>query len=192
MLATTQESTGVGKLAAKLALTVVGMFGFGFALVPLYDVFCEITGVNGKTGAQVTYEATAADVEVARTVTVQFASMNNGAMGWEFRPMQAQIDVHPGALNEVKFYARNPTAQRMIGQAVPSISPSVGTDYLHKTECFCFTQQVLEAGQSIEMPVRFFIDKALPQDVHKLTLSYTLFDITANFAGSTVALSVSK
>jgi cytochrome c oxidase assembly protein subunit 11 len=191
-MATTQDSTGVGKLAAKLVLTVAGMFGFGFALVPLYDVFCEITGVNGKTGAQVAYEATAADVDVTRTVTVQFASQNNGAMGWEFRPMQAQVEVHPGALNEVKFYARNPTALRMVGQAVPSISPSVGTDYLHKTECFCFTQQVLEAGQSIEMPVRFFIDKALPTDVHKLTLSYTLFDVTANFAGNTVELSASN
>lgn len=179
-----QDTTTTGKLVAKLAVTVVGMFGFGFAMVPLYNVFCEITGLNGKTGGQVVYEATTADIDKERLVTVQFAAMNNGDMGWEFRPMQNQIDVHPGELNEVKFFARNPSASRVIGQAVPSIAPSIGADYLHKTECFCFTQQALEAGESIEMPVRFFVDKALPAGVHKLTLSYTLFDVTKNFAGT--------
>jgi cytochrome c oxidase assembly protein subunit 11 len=164
-----------GKLVAKLAITVVGMFG-------LYDVFCQLTGVNGKTGGKVVYEATTADIDEARIVTVQFSVTNNGSMSWEFRPLQKQIEVHPGELNEVKFYARNPSATRMIGQAVPSISPSVGADFLHKTECFCFTQQVLEAGESVEMPVRFFVDKALPADVHKMTLSYTMFDVTGNFA----------
>ena len=103
-------------------------------------------------------------------------------MSWEFRPLQNSIEVHPGELNEVKFYARNPTSARVIGQAVPSVSPAAAADYLHKPECFCFTQQVLEAGESIEMPVRFFVDKALPADVRKLTLTYTLFDITQNFA----------
>lgn len=169
------------RLIAKLAIGVVAMFGFGFALVPLYDVFCSVTGLNGKTGGKVEYVATTADVDESRIVTVQFAAVNNSTMSWEFRPLQAQIEVHPGALNEVKFYARNPTMARMVGQAVPSLMPAKGADYFHKTECFCFTQQVLEAGQAIEMPVRFFVDKALPKDVHKLTLSYTLFDVTKNF-----------
>ncbi|MES2604532.1 MAG: cytochrome c oxidase assembly protein [Pseudomonadota bacterium] len=176
-----QQST-TGKLVAKLALTVVAMFGFGFAMVPLYDVFCEITGLNGKTGGKEVYEATTAEIDTTRVVTVQFASTNNGAMSWEFHPMQNSIEVHPGELNEVKFFARNPSAARVVGQAVPSVSPSIGAEYLHKTECFCFTQQVLEAGESIEMPVRFFVDKALPADVNKMTLSYTLFDVTTNFA----------
>jgi cytochrome c oxidase assembly protein subunit 11 len=176
------DNTGTGKLVAKLALTVVAMFGFGFAMVPLYDVFCEWTGLNGKTGGRVAYEVATAEVDVERTVVVQFAATNNGAMSWEFHPMQNQIEVHPGELNEVKFFARNPTAARVIGQAVPSVSPSEGADFLRKTECFCFTQQTLEAGESIEMPVRFFVDKALPAGVHKLTLSYTLFDVTQNFA----------
>lgn len=179
-----QDNTGTGKLVAKLAVTVVAMFGFGFAMVPLYDVFCEWTGLNGKTGGRVAYEVATADVDKERTVVVQFAATNNGAMSWEFRPMQNQIEVHPGELNEVKFFARNPSAARVIGQAVPSVSPSEGADFLHKTECFCFTQQVLEAGESIEMPVRFFVDKALPAGVNKVTLSYTLFDVTQNFAGS--------
>ena len=177
-----QHATSISRLVAKLAITVVAMFGFGFAMVPLYNVFCEITGLNGKTGGRVAYEVTTAEIDKQRSVTVQFATTNNGSMSWEFRPLQNSIEVHPGELNEVKFYARNPTAARMIGQAVPSVSPSATADYLHKTECFCFTQQVLEAGEGIEMPVRFFVDKALPADVRKLTLSYTLFDITQNFA----------
>lgn len=177
-----QDTTSTSRLVAKLAITVVAMFGFGFAMVPLYNVFCELTGLNGKTGGRVAYEATTADIDKQRSVIVQFATTNNGGMSWEFRPLQNSIEVHPGELNEVKFFARNPTAARVIGQAVPSVSPSAAADYLHKTECFCFTQQVLEAGESIEMPVRFFVDKALPADVRKLTLSYTLFDITQNFA----------
>ena len=170
------------KLVLMLGVGVVAMFGFAFALVPLYDVFCEVTGLNGKTGGKTEYVATTADVDVNRTVTVQFVAVNNSSMSWEFRPLQAQIDVHPGALNEVKFYARNPTMARMVGKAVPSLMPAKAADMLHKTECFCFTQQVLDAGQAIEMPVRFFVDKALPKDVHKLTLSYTMFDVTKNFA----------
>jgi cytochrome c oxidase assembly protein subunit 11 len=177
-----QHATSISRLVAKLAITVVAMFGFGFAMVPLYNVFCEITGLNGKTGGRVAYEATTADIDKQRSITVQFATTNNGSMNWQFHPLQNSIEVHPGELNEVKFYARNPTGERMIGQAVPSVSPSAAADYLHKTECFCFTQQVLEAGEGIEMPVRFFVDKALPADVRKLTLSYTLFDITQNFA----------
>ncbi len=178
------DSTGNGKLIAKLVLAVVAMFGFGFALVPIYDVFCKVTGLNGKTGGRVAYEATAADIDLARIVTMQFTATNNSNMSWVFHPMQNEIEIHPGALNEVKFYAKNTSKERMIGQAVPSVTPSLSASMLHKTECFCFTQQVLEAGQEIEMPVRFFVDKALPADVHKLTLSYTLFDVTENFAGT--------
>lgn len=187
-----QDNTGTGKLVAKLAATVALMFGFGFALVPLYDVFCEWTGLNGKTGGRVAYEVDSAEVDQARTVTVQFSATNNGAMSWEFRPLQAQITVHPGELNEVRFLARNPTAARMVGQAVPSVAPFKGADFLRKTECFCFTQQVLEAGESIEMPVQFFVDKALPADVHKLTLSYTLFDVTKNFADAPQLSSIAQ
>jgi cytochrome c oxidase assembly protein subunit 11 len=177
------SNIGNRKLIAKLVLAVVAMFGFGFALVPIYDVFCKVTGLNGKTGGRVAYQATAADIDLTRTVIVQFTAMNNSNMSWAFHPMQNQIEVHPGELNEVRFYAKNPTAASMTGQAVPSVTPSLSASFLHKTECFCFTQQVLEAGQEIEMPVRFFVDKALPKDVHKMTLSYTLFDVTENFAG---------
>lgn len=184
-----KTQAGSGKVVARLLMTVVGMFAFGFALVPMYDVFCEWTGLNGKTGGPYAYEAETAEVDTSRVVTIQFVASNNANMNWEFRPMQNQVEVHPGELTEVKFYARNPSAAAMVGQAIPSVTPFKGADYLHKTECFCFTQQVLAAGEEIEMPLLFFIDKALPEDISKLTLSYTLFDVTANFVTTGSALS---
>ncbi|MDR2212345.1 MAG: cytochrome c oxidase assembly protein [Pseudomonadales bacterium] len=179
-----------GKVVAKLSLLTVGMFGFGFLLVPIYSVICELTGLNGKTGGRYQYQQAQVAVDESREVTVQFLASNNAGMAWEFRPMQHQVTLHPGELTEVKFYARNPTAQRMIAQAVPSVAPARSVDYLHKTECFCFTQQALDAGEAVEMPLIFFIDRDLPEDVSKLTLSYTLFDVTQNFAGKSQALSV--
>ena len=175
------------RLVAKLLLTVVGMFGFGFALVPMYDVFCEWTGLNGKTGGRVEYSATQR-IDAQRTVVVQFTASNNGGMGWDFHPLQHQIEVHPGELTEINYYARNPGTARSIGQAVPSVAPLRAADYLRKTECFCFTQQTLEGGDAIDMPVLFYIDPALPADIHKLTLSYTLFDVTENFVSDGAAL----
>ena len=183
-----QQSTSTKRLVAKLALTVVGMFGFGFALVPMYDVFCEWTGLNGKTGGRVEYSATQ-EINKERIVTVQFTASNNAGMSWTFEPMVHQVEVHPGELTEIKYYARNPGMGRMVGQAVPSVSPLKAADYLRKTECFCFTQQVLEGGEAIEMPVLFYVDPALPADVSKLTLSYTLFDVTQNFVNEGAALS---
>lgn len=185
----TSPRTTTAKLAGKLALGVVGMFGFGFALVPLYDVFCDWTGLNGKTGGRYVYEAQEVGVDEERLITVQFTASNNSGMGWEFYPMTKQVKVHPGELAEVTFYARNPSNAASIGQAVPSVAPFRAADFLRKTECFCFTHQVLQAGEAIEMPVMFFVDQDLPDDVHKLTLSYTLFDVTGNFATAGSALS---
>jgi cytochrome c oxidase assembly protein subunit 11 len=179
----------LGRQAAKLALYALGMFGFGFLLVPLYDVFCEVTGLNGKTGGKYQYEQAQASVDESRAVTMQFTANNNAAMPWEVRPMQHQVTFHPGELVQVTFYARNPTGQRMVAQAVPSVVPFKSADYLHKTECFCFTQQILDAGEAVEMPLIFFVDRALPADVSKMTLSYTLFDVTQNFAAKGKALS---
>ncbi|MCK0106693.1 cytochrome c oxidase assembly protein [Marinobacter sp. S0848L] len=154
---------------------VVGMFAFGFALVPLYDVFCDITGINGKTSGR--YEAgTGEQVDENRTVTVQFLASNGPGMTWEFRPVVRSVTVHPGEPMTVKFFAANPTGNDMVGQAVPSLSPSEGTLYFHKTECFCFNQQPLEAGESVEMPLVFIVDPELPEHITKLTLSYTLYD----------------
>lgn len=176
-----QQSASTGRLVGKLLLTVVAMFGFGFALVPLYDVFCEITGLNGKTGGQVSYEAASAEIDESRLVTVQFATRNNAGMPWRFEPLQRQIKVHPGELVQVDFIARNPTQHTMIAQAIPSVSPFEAADMMHKTECFCFNRQELGPGEEIEMPLLFYIDRAIPEEISKLTLSYTLFDVTRNF-----------
>ena len=161
---------------AKLLLIVFGMFGFGFALVPLYDVICDVTGLNGKTGGR--YEVTETlEVDEERWVTVQFTTSNNAGMPWGFKPSEVEMVVRPGEMNETYFIAKNPTERRMVAQAVPSVAPFSVAQYLHKTECFCFNQQILEAGESIEMPLRFFVDKDLPGKFSKLTLSYTMFEL---------------
>ncbi|WP_339801069.1 cytochrome c oxidase assembly protein [uncultured Marinobacter sp.] len=154
---------------------VIGMFGFGFAMVPLYEVFCEITGINGKTGAR--YESTVPlERDENRLVTIQFVAQNGKDMPWKFHPEVRSLEVHPGESIVMNYIAENPTDQAMVGQAVPSLSPSIGTQYFHKTECFCFTQQKLEAGERVEMPVVFIVDRDLPEHVSTLTLSYTLYD----------------
>jgi cytochrome c oxidase assembly protein subunit 11 len=174
---TAQIQSSNRRMAVKLLFVVIGMFGFGFALVPLYDVFCEVTGLNGKTAGAYT-SAEQIEINKDRIVTVQFMANNNDGMTWEFRPTQRSVKVHPGELNSVTFYASNPTDKVMVAQAVPSVSPFYVANYLHKTECFCFEQQQLEANQEVEMPLRFIIDSELPSDVNTLTLSYTLFDVT--------------
>ncbi len=169
------ERRSNSKVIAWCLSGVVGMFAFGFALVPLYDVFCEITGINGKTGGR--YESGATQqVDENRTVRVQFLASNGPGMTWEFRPVVRSIDVHPGQPVTVNFYAANGTDHAMVGQAVPSLAPSEGTQFFHKTECFCFNQQPLEAGESVEMPLIFIVDRDLPEHITKLTLSYTLYD----------------
>ena len=164
------------KVILKLVAVVFGMFGFGFALVPLYDVICDITGLNGKTGGR--YETTKAlEVDQARWITVQFTTSNNAEMPWEFKPKEAMVKVRPGEINQVYFVATNTTNHRMSAQAVPSLSPFAAAEFFNKTECFCFNQQTLEAGESIDMPLRFFVAKDIPERMSKLTLSYTLFNL---------------
>lgn len=179
------EATANRRLVQRLLLVVVAMFGFGFALVPIYEVMCQTLGINGKTAGSAYAGAQAADQ--SREVRVQFLATNSAEMVWEFRPQADELRVHPGAVNEMLFIASNPSDHPMTAQAVPSIAPSVAAAYFHKTECFCFTQQVLQPGQRIEMPVRFIVDRDLPEEVHHLTLAYTLFDITATKSPAAVA-----
>lgn len=167
------------KTVIKLLFVVVGMFAFGFLLVPLYDVFCDITGINGKTNdtAKV-YEHV--DVDNTRLITVEFITRTNTGMPWEFGTETKKIQVHPGELKEVDFYAYNPASYDIVGQAVPSVSPGLASLYLNKTECFCFEQQPLKAGEKAQMPMRFYIDPQIPQDINYFTLSYTLYDVTSS------------
>ena len=164
-----------GRTARRLAVLTLAMFAFGFALVPLYDVFCDITGLNGKTGR---VEAAALDdqVDTSRAVTVQFVTSVNGALQWEFAAQTPQMTVHPGGVYEAFFIARNVAGTMTTGQAVPSVSPNSAAAYFNKTECFCFTRQALAAGESKIMPVRFIVDRNLPEQVRTITLSYTFFD----------------
>ncbi len=166
------------KITWRLLFTVVGMFIFAvFIMPPIYDVFCEITGLNGKTGEQ--YKAISAEVDKNRKIKVQFLATNNESMPWRFEPMQSEIYVHPGEEVEIKYFAKNPTDKNMIAQAVPSVIPFKAAEYFHKTECFCFNNQPLKSGESAEMALRFIVDLDVAKSVNTITLSYTLFDITA-------------
>jgi cytochrome c oxidase assembly protein subunit 11 len=159
-----------------LGLVAVGMFGFAFALVPLYDAFCEITGLNGRGSgrpAQPLFAAPAVD----REVTIQFLAQVSKGMPWEFRPTETALRIRVGEMNSTMFYVRNRAESVVFGQAIPSVAPGFAAAYLQKTECFCFTRQQLEGGEEREMPVRFFVDPELPEEVHTLSLSYTIFRV---------------
>jgi cytochrome c oxidase assembly protein subunit 11 len=159
----------------KLMLVAVAMFGFGYALVPLYDVFCDLTGINGKT-KRGTIEA--AQIDRSRTVTVEFLSHVDTALAWEFRPMQTTMTVHPGEVVVARYHARNLAASDVTGRAVPSVSPSRAAGHFRKVECFCFSEQKLAAGETKEMPVQFYVDTKLPKEVDRVTLSYAFFNIS--------------
>lgn len=174
------------KLVLRLFAVVGGMFLFAFALVPLYNVFCDITGINGKTRGQALYQNVEVDSE--RVVIVEFITNVNRGMPWEFEPRVKSIKVHPGELNEVRFYAKNRSKFDIVGQSVPSVSPGEAALYLNKTECFCFDQQRLVAGEEIEMPMKFYIDADIPEDITRLTLSYQLFNVTDSVKFETVAI----
>jgi cytochrome c oxidase assembly protein subunit 11 len=166
-------------LCVKLCATVVGMFIFAiFIMPPMYTLFCDITGLNGKTGGK--YDETQHNfgVDTSREIKVQFIANNNEAMPWEFRPIDTSIVVHPGEPAVIKYYAHNPTDKAMTGQAIPSLVPYKAVSYFHKTECFCFNSQPLEAGESAELGLSFIIDIDIPKYVKTITLSYTLFDVT--------------
>ena len=162
---------------APLLLICAMMFGFGFLLVPLYTVFCEWAGINGKTAGAFQQTQEAIVVE-DREVKVQFVGNHNANLSWPFKPNQAQIKVQIGVQNQIKFTVVNPTNRSVVAQAVPSVAPSEAAPFLHKIECFCFRQQPLLAGEVKEMPLVFFLDSKLPDHIKKITLSYTLFDVT--------------
>ena len=165
------------KHTALLLLLAVGMFGFAFALVPLYDVFCELTGINGKTSGQGAVNEQVSPI-LEREVTIQFLAHVGRGMPWEFRPTESRLRVRLGEINETRFYVRNHANQAVTGQAVPSVTPGLAARYLHKIECFCFTQQTLDAGDEMEMLVKFYMDVDLPANINTLSLSYTLFPVT--------------
>ena len=162
----------------KLLAIAAGSFGFGFALVPLYNVLCAVTGYGDQ--AKLLEKVTAIEhPQVNRTVTVEFLADVASAGTFEFRPVVRNVEVHPGELFTAQFYAHNLTGRDSIAQAVPNIAPSEVSAYFHKTECFCFAPQHFALNEGRDMPVRFIIDPALPRHIDMITLAYTFYDESA-------------
>ena len=160
----------------KLVTVAVAMFAFVFVvMVPLYDVFCDITGINGKTGRIEAEAALSQQVDRERMVTVEFLSSVRSDLAWDFKPAVKRVRVHPGEVTEVHYVARNRTGETVAGQAVPSLAPGLAAKYFNKTECFCFTRQTLGPNEEKLMPLRFVVDPELPEEVGTVSLSYTFF-----------------
>ncbi|PKO50041.1 MAG: cytochrome c oxidase assembly protein [Betaproteobacteria bacterium HGW-Betaproteobacteria-20] len=166
------------KLVRKLLWLVLGSLLFAFALVPIYDVLCSVTGLNGKTNNTAEVLSTA-KVDNKRWVTVQFTTSVMPGLGWNFYPKQGSVRLHPGQIQTVVFIAKNTTNVPVVGRAVPSVTPGIAATHLKKIECFCFVNQTLKPGEEKEMPLRFFVSPALPEDVSDMTLSYAFFPSTA-------------
>jgi len=162
------------KLFARLALVALAMFGFGYALVPLYYRVCEALGIN--TLGEVAAAPRNSQVDLARTVTIEFDANAHG-LAFRFRPLVNHIDVHPGELATVEYEVRNDQPVAVTAQAVPSYGPAFAGEYFKKIECFCFTQQTLAPGETRRMPVVFVVDPKLPKDVTGIAISYTFFEV---------------
>ena len=168
------EQRNIRRTGLKLVAVALGMFAFGYALVPLYSVICEVTGLNGKTGR--VEASNSGEVDTSRWVTVEFTGNSMHGLPWEFGAEQKSVRVHPGATTVVYYHARNITAEPITGQAVPSVAPNKAAAHFKKIECFCFTKQTLQAKEARQMPVRFVVDANLPRNVNTVTLSYAFFN----------------
>ena len=160
----------------KLLVVAVMMFGFGYALIPVYKQICELTGINLLTPKDATVEPVAnTQVDKTRTITIEFDANAQGP--WRFRPTVSSMQVHPGEMAQVVYEVVNTQARSIDAQAIPSYAPQQAAAHFKKVECFCFKQQTLKANEAKQMPVVFYVDKALPRDVKTITLSYTFFEV---------------
>lgn len=164
------------KILISLCFTTLSMFGFGFTMIPLYNVLCKNLGINGKTDKKA--YLTSDEIDLSRTIRVEFMTNNNNYLPWDFYPRLQHIQLHPGENILIYFSAKNNSNRQMTVQAIPSVSPGLAARYLKKTECFCFTQQTFKPDQHRDMPVLFHIDPHLPKNINTITLAYTLFDTT--------------
>ena len=170
------------RLTWQLAAIAAGSFGFGFALVPLYNVLCAVTGYGDQAKLRERVAVAVERPDVTRTVTVEFLADVASSGTFEFRPVVRTVEVHPGQLYTAQFYAHNLTGRDTVAQAVPNIAPSEVAEYFHKTECFCFSPQHFRLNEGRDMPVRFFIDPALPRHIDLITLAYTFYDESSRVA----------
>jgi len=163
-------------LTGRLLLMTAAMFAFGFLLVPLYDVFCEVTGFGGRTSSRADVVAEAPDL--TRTVRIEFVTTVNAYAPWTFAADVDSMTVHPGKMYFTSFTAQNMTGNDKVAQAVSSVAPTAAADHFKKIECFCFTSQEFAANEKRAMPLQFIVDPALPDYIDTMTLSYTFFDTT--------------
>jgi cytochrome c oxidase assembly protein subunit 11 len=172
-----QQKRANRSLLHRLLIMTAGAFAFGWALVPLYSVFCKATGI-GNAEAKEGIVAVREDLDPNREITVEFVADPASVGSYDFRPTAASMRIHPGKLYDTEFYAKNLTSGASVAQAVPSISPTEAVKYFHKTQCFCFSPQAFKPGEGRNMPVRFIVDPHLPSYVDKITLAYTFYDTT--------------
>ena len=170
-----QRAANNRKLTLKLLGFALGSFAFGFALVPLYDVLCDLTGF-GNQKALAEQRLTVEAPDDSRTITVDFIADLPSVGNWEFRPLVSSMQIHPGRLYSTEFMAHNLTGKNTVAQAVPNIAPGQAAGYFRKTECFCFTPQKFAVNEARPMAVRFVVDPAIPHSVDRITLSYTFYD----------------
>ena len=163
------------RLSLRLAAVALGMFGFGYALVPFYSQICAALGIYSPETRDAVPSNT--QVDATRTVTIEMDSNTSPTLPWRFRPLARQVQVHPGQLTTVEYEISNAQGIALTGQAVASYGPSFAGEYFRKVECFCFTQQTLAAGETRRLPVTFVVDPKLPKSVNTIALSYTFFEI---------------
>ena len=168
---------GSKKTIKTLSFAVLGMFTFSFALVPLYNVFCEVTGLNGKIELRATNDKNI-EIDNGRDISLQFVSHNNEEMPWTFKPSEDTIKIQTGKYHTATSYVKNKTKKKKVAQAIPSVAPSKEDAHLKKLECFCFEQQELAPGEEALLPVRLIFDDKLPNSINSVVLSYTIFDVT--------------
>ncbi len=162
------------RLAFKLSLVVLAALIFGFAIAPFYDVMCKKLGINGKADTNATLSTQ--KIDTSRWVNVIFTGNTMPGLSWTFHPAQTTMRVRPGEVMLTSYFAKNNGTESVLGVAVPSVTPELASLYFKKIECFCFAQQTLKAGESKEMPLRFYVSSDLPKDVNNVTLSYAFFN----------------
>ncbi len=173
-------------LVKRLLWLIAGAFAFAFAMVPLYNVLCEVTGLNGKTAGPGGFSiggligdpaAPPSPIDHTRTVTVEFTGTVMPGLTWEMRPLTFSLDTHPGEMQMVSYLVRNTSDKPTLAQAIPSVTPGEAAQSFHKIECFCFSQQALAPGESREMPLTFIVNPDIDKSIRHITLSYAFFSI---------------
>lgn len=178
------------RLVIKLLAVVALAFSFGFALVPLYDVFCVVTGLNGKTavsrsgvlglggiGSTNSPTSPPSRIDMSRIVTVEFTGTVMPGLPWEMVPLTPSLDLHPGELHQAMFRVHNRSDKPIVGQAIPSVSPGLAAQHFAKLDCFCFAQQTLAPGETREMPLTFIVQPEIDKDIRTITLAYAFFKV---------------